>query len=157
MKTINTCKVLLSQGMLGHLQVFVLMDWISVSLPIEYSETTKGLRWLIPREKVIWRKESYSVWPTHFYLEKKPVIKSNFSSSSSIGLPVPGFIDPKIGWVGHGNISTSSPSYGLPLGSSEYFTYFLVSMSSIQRKILRYEFSLNKLCLLIAARRAVVS
>ncbi|PIA61485.1 hypothetical protein AQUCO_00300766v1 [Aquilegia coerulea] len=36
-------------GMVGHLQVFVFTDW---SQPIEYSETTNGLRWLIPRQKL---------------------------------------------------------------------------------------------------------
>ncbi|KAJ8634194.1 hypothetical protein MRB53_027530 [Persea americana] len=52
-------------GTIGHLQVFVFSDWLSVSLPIEYSETTKGLRWLIPREKLPWKKEDISMWPQY--------------------------------------------------------------------------------------------
>ncbi|XP_058093203.1 uncharacterized protein LOC131239494 isoform X1 [Magnolia sinica] len=52
-------------GTFGHLQVFVFSDWISVSLPIEYSETIKGLRWLIPREKLPWKHEDTHVWPTY--------------------------------------------------------------------------------------------
>ncbi|KAL6011560.1 hypothetical protein ACLOJK_002008 [Asimina triloba] len=54
-------------GIYGHLQVFVFSDWTSVSLPIEYSETTKGLRWLIPREKLPWKHEDTQVWPTYPY------------------------------------------------------------------------------------------
>jgi hypothetical protein len=43
------------QGMAGHLQVFAFSDWLSVSLPIEYRETTRGLRWLILHAKLPWK------------------------------------------------------------------------------------------------------
>ncbi|RVW45149.1 hypothetical protein CK203_067654 [Vitis vinifera] len=74
-------------GMVGHLQVFVLSDWFSVGLPIEYSETTKGLRWLIPREKLPWKKENPSIWPNHFFLAEKKLAME--FSSFSVALPSP--------------------------------------------------------------------
>ncbi|MCO5584020.1 hypothetical protein L7F22_037939 [Adiantum nelumboides] len=43
------------QGMAGHLQVFALSSQMAVSLPLEYSETTRGLRWLIPHVKLPWK------------------------------------------------------------------------------------------------------
>ncbi|KAH9315091.1 hypothetical protein KI387_023718, partial [Taxus chinensis] len=43
-------------GMAGHLQVFAFSSWLSVSLPIEYHETTMGLRWLIPHAKLPWKR-----------------------------------------------------------------------------------------------------
>ncbi|XP_038989295.1 uncharacterized protein LOC103718327 isoform X2 [Phoenix dactylifera] len=52
-------------GMAGHLQVFVLSDWYSVGLPAEYSETTRGLRWLLPRAKLPWKKEDTPTWPNY--------------------------------------------------------------------------------------------
>eukprot|EP01018_Ginkgo_biloba_P013824 Gb_22704 [translate_table: standard] len=43
--------------MAGHLQVFAFSDWLSVSLPVEYHETTRGLRWLIPHAKLPWEND----------------------------------------------------------------------------------------------------
>ncbi|KAH9743466.1 hypothetical protein KPL70_003314 [Citrus sinensis] len=83
------------QGMVGHLQVFVLSDWFLANQPIEYSETTKGLRWLIPRQKLPWRNDSASVWPNHVYLAKErlteqfrylPIGSSHEGSYHQIGL-----------------------------------------------------------------------
>lgn len=63
--------VLVAQGCVGHIQVLVLSDWLSVSLPVEYSETTKGLRWLIPRERLPWKKMGTQLWPQHFMDDNK--------------------------------------------------------------------------------------
>ncbi|KAJ0988854.1 hypothetical protein J5N97_007210 [Dioscorea zingiberensis] len=52
-------------GMAGHLQVFALSDWYSTNLPAEYSEVMKSLRWLIPREKLPWNKETSLIWPNY--------------------------------------------------------------------------------------------
>ncbi|BBH00535.1 hypothetical protein Prudu_010547 [Prunus dulcis] len=105
------------KGMVGHLQVFVLSDWLSVNQPIEYLETTKGLRWLIPRQKLPWKKDSTLVWPCQEKLERK-------LSISSHEVPVPIEVDPKPGWL-HGQHNMRMTPYGLPLHSNEYFTYFL--------------------------------
>jgi hypothetical protein len=42
-------------GMASHLQVLALSDWLAVSLPTDYSETVRGLRWLIPHVKTPWQ------------------------------------------------------------------------------------------------------
>lgn len=143
------------QGMVGHLQVFVLADWISVSLPVEYSETTKGLRWLLPREKLPWKKKSSSMWPSNLYTSETKLEMEE--SHSSIGIPyntrayrayqpnltafssnvqqgpsIPTVIYPKSSWIpGQQNITMKNIPYGLPLRSDEYFTYFLVSINLI--------------------------
>ncbi|BBN01488.1 hypothetical protein MPTK1_2g07770 [Marchantia polymorpha subsp. ruderalis] len=44
-------------GMATHLQVFALSDWLAVSLPVEYRETTRGLRWLIPHVNPPWQSQ----------------------------------------------------------------------------------------------------
>ncbi|CAL9014838.1 unnamed protein product [Prunus brigantina] len=128
-------------GMVGHLQVFVLSDWLSVNQPIEYLETTKGLRWLIPRQKLPWKKDSTLVWPCQEKLERKLSISSvrgsphegtrigvdfylSNSSYMQHEVPVPIEVDPKPGWL-HGQHSMRMTPYGLPLHSNEYFTYFL--------------------------------
>ncbi|XP_057506243.1 uncharacterized protein LOC130789486 [Actinidia eriantha] len=152
-------------GMVGHLQVFVLADWLSVSLPIEYSETTKGRRWLLLHEKLPWKKESSSIWPNHLYQTETNLImqeshlsigepyrkrayrayelnSTNFSSYSQ-RLHFPTEIYPKSGWVqGKQNITVKNIPYGLPLGSNEYFTYFLrgepLSASSAIKRMEEY-------------------
>ncbi|KAG5534704.1 hypothetical protein RHGRI_022736 [Rhododendron griersonianum] len=153
-------------GMVGHLQVFVLADWILVSLPVEYSETTKGLRWLLPREKLPWKKKSSSMWPSKLYtsetkLEMEESHSSigipynarayhayqpnltTFSSNLQQGPPIPTVIYPKSGWLpGQQNITMKNIQYGLPLRSSEYFTYFLrgepLSASSVMKRMQTY-------------------
>lgn len=149
---IFNANVVSCQGMVGHLQVFVLADWILVSLPVEYSETTKGLRWLLPREKLPWKKKSSSMWPSNLYTSETklemeeshssigipyntrayrayPPNLTTFSSNLQQGLPIPKVIYPKSGWLpGQQNITMKNIQYGLPLRSSEYFTYFLVSI-----------------------------
>lgn len=58
-----------SQGMVGHLQVFALSNWYSVSLPAEYSDMTRGLWWLIPRERLPWNKDTLPIWSNHSQFE----------------------------------------------------------------------------------------
>ncbi|TXG54876.1 hypothetical protein EZV62_020132 [Acer yangbiense] len=152
-------------GMVGHLQVFVLSDWLTANQPIEYSETTKGLRWLIPRQKLPWRKDSASLWPNHVYFAKEKLLMQfghlsigyayrrsyhqaglNLTNSSYTQhqLFFPTAIDPKFGWpYGHRNLSMKNTPYGLPLSSNEYFTYFLrgepLSSSNVVKKMENYK------------------
>lgn len=141
--------------MVGHLQVFVLSDWFLANQPIEYSETTKGLRWLIPRQKLPWRNDSASVWPNHVYLAKESLtgqfrylpigsshegsyhqIGLNLTSSSCIRceLPFPTVTNQKFSWPdGRYNVSIKNAPYGQFLNSSEYFTYFLVSITKFYK------------------------
>lgn len=152
------------QGMVGHLQVFVLSDWFLANQPIEYSETTKGLRWLIPHQKLPWRKSSASVWPNHVYLAKESLTEQfrylsigsshegsyhqiglNLTSSSftRCELPFPTVINQMFSWpYGLYNISIKNAPYGQFLNSSEYFTYFLrgepISASNVVKKLDNY-------------------
>ncbi|XP_062010344.1 uncharacterized protein LOC133726750 isoform X1 [Rosa rugosa] len=133
-------------GLVGHLQVFVLSDWLSVNQPIEYFETTKGLWWLIPRQKLPWKKDSGSVLHHHVYLAEENLqrksIASSVGGSSHKGVnvqvdsylanssymcnevPVPIEMGPKSGWL-LGQHNMHMIPYGLPLHSNEYFMYFL--------------------------------
>ncbi|KAL6994478.1 hypothetical protein U1Q18_012582 [Sarracenia purpurea var. burkii] len=149
-------------GMVGHLQVFVLTDWLSISLPVEYSDTTKGLRWLLPREKLPWKKKTSSMWPNHLtnFVIKESLLSTrsphhnpanhayelnltNFSSDLQEGPSFPVEIYPKNGWhQGQQNVTMRNILYGLPLGSIEYFTYFLrgepLSASSVIKRMEKY-------------------
>ncbi|XP_022750467.1 uncharacterized protein LOC111299515 [Durio zibethinus] len=136
-------------GMIGHLQVFVLSDWLLTDQLIEYSETTKGLRWLIPRQKLPWKKNGCSIWPNNVYLDQGKFVKRSRSWSRGYisherayhniylnnpsyvreKLPFPTEIDPKFSWLhGRHNISKENTPLGLPLSSNEYFTFFLVGI-----------------------------
>ncbi|XP_047314277.1 uncharacterized protein LOC124918052 isoform X2 [Impatiens glandulifera] len=90
------------QGMVGHLQVFVLANWISINLPLVYVETTRGLRWIIPHKKLPWVKERSRTVLTHLSVITNVQSMSKHQSSNAKDIP-----------------------YGLPLGFNEYFTYFL--------------------------------
>ncbi|OVA09534.1 hypothetical protein BVC80_9101g56 [Macleaya cordata] len=140
------------QGMVGHLQVFVFSEWISVRLPIEYSETTKGLRWLIPRGELPWKKESSLISANHYSLSEGQNVLStspriltiglpdydkrgqhltelnsnNFSSYLLQDLPSPAENSSVVsGLHEQWNVNIRNTSYGLPLDPDEYFIYFL--------------------------------
>lgn len=139
--------------------MFVLSDWLLADQSIEYSETTKGLRWLIPRQKLPWKKNGRSIWPNNVYLDQGKFVKR--SSSWSRGyishekvyydidlynsfyvqekLLFPTEIDPKFSWLhGRRNISKENTPFGLPLSSNEYFTFFLVGIFCMVLIILYY-------------------
>ncbi|KAJ7525686.1 hypothetical protein O6H91_17G061800 [Diphasiastrum complanatum] len=51
-------------GLASHIQMFAFSEWMTVSLPVDYCETVKGLNWLIPHRKLPWEKqqtESFAV------------------------------------------------------------------------------------------------
>ena len=133
--------------MVGHLQVFVLSDWLSVNQPVEFSETAKGLRWLIPHQKLPWKNDSTSVWPNHIYLmEEKLSGKFRWSSiriaNNQTGACLTNIscirsedVVHKPSWF-HGphnmSISMKKAPFGLALDTKEYFVYFLVSIDFMQ-------------------------
>ncbi|WCJ27462.1 hypothetical protein M5689_009205 [Euphorbia peplus] len=125
-------------GLYGHLQVFVLSDWLSVNHPIEYSETTGGLRWLIPRGKLPWKKHNTSTWHNHFYMAEELSY-----SSLPYRPPLVTEIDSNFGWLRQHNLSMKSGPYGLPLSSREYFTYFLrgepLSANNVVKRMVNYK------------------
>ncbi|KAL3696418.1 hypothetical protein R1sor_010494 [Riccia sorocarpa] len=58
-------------GMATHLQVFALSDWLAVSLPVEYRETTRGLRWLIPHVNPPWQDQHNSTFVRNAIFERQ--------------------------------------------------------------------------------------
>ncbi|XP_017230653.1 uncharacterized protein LOC108205273 isoform X1 [Daucus carota subsp. sativus] len=153
-------------GIVGHLQVFALSDCLSLTLPVEYSATTKGLRWLIPRQKLPWTKDhsehgyshSYQAVARHTRKSGDSTIKlhageemehsldlhpTNFSKSLHQGLPLPVNIYPKSNRpVTHQNVTIKNTPYGLTLSSDEYYTYFLreepMSANTVLKRLERY-------------------
>ncbi|XP_010554111.1 PREDICTED: uncharacterized protein LOC104823982 isoform X3 [Tarenaya hassleriana] len=133
-------------GMLGHLQVFVLLDWFIPVSPGEYSETMKGLRWLIPRQKIPWKNQNRPIWPDRFdsagekftYHSMNVSASSNSTESSYKQSEEKFLIKSSDVAYGKSNSSTES-SNGLPLNSAEYFTYFLrgepLSSQNVIRKL----------------------
>ncbi|KAE9599554.1 hypothetical protein Lalb_Chr14g0363441 [Lupinus albus] len=127
-------------GMVGHLQVFALTSWFSTNQPIKYSETTRGLWWLIPHHKLPWEDYDHSSKT----LENEKLTTSTNRSSirensyirdrQHIGIMSSSYIEHKVtfpteitskyGWF-HNQQSMKNVFYGLPLSSIEYFTYFL--------------------------------
>ncbi|XP_039009849.1 uncharacterized protein LOC120138461 [Hibiscus syriacus] len=83
-------------GMIGHLQVFVLSDWLLADQPIEYSETTKGLRWLIPRQKLPWKKNDCSFWPNNVYLDQGRFLKRSARAYHDIQFISPSYMPQKL-------------------------------------------------------------
>ncbi|CAN1817520.1 hypothetical protein LINPERHAP1_LOCUS28074 [Linum perenne] len=129
-------------GMLGHLQVFAMSDWFSANHPIQYSETIKGLRWLIPRGKLPWRKGQSSMWPNHDRLAEGIEGPVAFQFPNSYGAHR-NYSENVISYGVDGfqgqDISARRPQYGQPLNPAEYFTYFLrgepLPASSVLKKL----------------------
>ncbi|KAK6928527.1 hypothetical protein RJ641_007118 [Dillenia turbinata] len=128
-------------GMIGHLQVFVLSDWFSPTLPVEYSETTRGLRWLVPHGKLPWKKRSKFMWPNNNYLSEEEPSGPQVGSlsihpmqlnSMSYAYLQQGPLLPSENYSYnsdlHGLHNVNGETYipdGKPMDSGEYFTYFL--------------------------------
>ncbi|XP_027352994.1 uncharacterized protein LOC113863563 [Abrus precatorius] len=129
-------------GMVGHLQVFALSSWFSTNQFIKYSETTRGLMWLIPRHKLPWVDfdSSSSILDKEKHPERSNDLSAREHSNNrdqrqtdlmnlsyiEHKLPFPTEITTKSGRLyNQHNVSKTSTLYGLPLNSIEYFTYFL--------------------------------
>ncbi|OIW02968.1 hypothetical protein TanjilG_13605 [Lupinus angustifolius] len=145
-------------GMVGHLQVFALTSWFSTNQPIKYSETTRGLWWLIPHHKLPW--EDYDHSSTTLENEKLTTRTNGLSvgeysynsDHQQTGLMSSLYIEHKVsfpteitskyGWF-HDQRSTKNVFYGLPLSSIEYFTYFLrgepISASNVIKAMENYK------------------
>ncbi|WVZ07629.1 hypothetical protein V8G54_020975 [Vigna mungo] len=130
------------QGMVGHLQVFALTSWFSTNQYIKYSETTRGLWWLIPHHKLPWK--NYDTWLSVCEREKLEGRRNGlYSGEHSYNkdqkhsdLMNLSYVDHKLSFQSENttkdgrlhnqhDISKTSTLYGLPLNSVEYFTYFL--------------------------------
>ncbi|KAK4282247.1 hypothetical protein QN277_013647 [Acacia crassicarpa] len=151
-------------GMIGHLQVFALSGWFSVNQPIEYSEATRGLQWLIPHHKLPWKDVGSSISDNKGFPEKEIFFSindglfvrakshnrdrhQNDSTNSSYAEHVaalPSENNSKPGWLPYQhNFSIKITSFGQPLSSGEYFSYFLrgepMSASNVIKKLGNYK------------------
>lgn len=141
--------------MVGHLQVFALSDCLALTWPVEYSATTKGLRWLIPRNNLPWTKENSQNEYNHSYQavarhtrkfsdssieihageemdHSIDLYATKFSNPLHQQLPLPLNIYPKSNRpVTQQNVTMKNTPYGPTLSSDEYYTYFLVSTNYI--------------------------
>jgi hypothetical protein len=56
-----------------HVQLFALTRWLTINLPIEYYEFTRGIEWIIPHHKLPWESSTgdslkgYSAFPASEY------------------------------------------------------------------------------------------
>jgi len=138
--------------MVGHLQVFALTSWFSTNQYIKYSETTRGLRWLIPHHKLPWK--NYDTW---FFVWEREKLEGRSNGLSSVEHAYNkdqqhsdfmnlSYVDHKLSFQSENttkygrlhnqhDISKTSTLYGLPLNSVEYFTYFLVSLTSTLKEV----------------------
>lgn len=138
--------------MVGHLQVFALTSWFSTNQYIKYSETTRGLWWLIPHHKLPWK--NYDTWSSVCEREKLEVRRNGLYSGEHAynkdqqhsDLMNLSYVDHKLSFQSENttkygrlhnqhDISKTSTLYGLPLNSVEYFTYFLVSLTSTLKEV----------------------
>ncbi|XP_028772478.1 uncharacterized protein LOC114729614 [Neltuma alba] len=150
-------------GLIGHLQIFALSGWFSVNQPVEYYETTRGLRWLIPHHKLPWKDVGSSTSDNKGFPEEEKFVsitddwfvgaKShnrdghqddlNTSSYAEHVAALSSENNSKLGWLPRQyNLSIKSTSFGQPLSSAEYFSYFLrgepMSASNVIKKLGNY-------------------
>ncbi|RZC60074.1 hypothetical protein C5167_021840 [Papaver somniferum] len=109
-------------GMVGHLQLFAFSDRMSRSLPLEYTETTRGLRWLIPCEDLPWKKEKSSIW--NYYSLSNNENELLLSQQDELALAVMNGSEIS-GLQELPNVSIRNTSYGQPLDADEYFIHFM--------------------------------
>ncbi|KAJ4808042.1 Glutathione transport system permease protein gsiD [Rhynchospora pubera] len=63
-----------------HVQLFALTRWLTINLPIEYYEFTRGIEWIIPHHSLPWDSTTgdsyngYSVFPASAYSQ---IVESN--------------------------------------------------------------------------------
>ncbi|KAI4375389.1 hypothetical protein MLD38_013267 [Melastoma candidum] len=109
------------QGMVGHLQVFILSSWLSKNQPLEFSETMQGLWWLIPYEKLPWKTGHETPWPgDRWDASRWAELAAHGNNISIVALAhVP---TPESGML---DISNRAAGYGSPLSSDEYIMYFM--------------------------------
>ncbi|KAF3436998.1 hypothetical protein FNV43_RR19751 [Rhamnella rubrinervis] len=99
----------------GHIQVFALSRWLSVTLPVEYYEFARSLRWSIPNFGLPWEtgnSQPVMVGSTPFTSSKSYISKiynsEYFHSTQEL----------------EENSNMTNSVYGLPLLPMEYRLYF---------------------------------
>ncbi|CAM6127196.1 unnamed protein product [Calypogeia fissa] len=148
-------------GMATHLQVFALSDWLCTSLPVEYRETTRGLRWMIPHVNPPWQKQNNSAILSSPLLQQvadpnEPVLKLVPLERRKLLAPQDYFVNEysRFGldfedwqyrgdridfgytegphWRNRRKLGVNMTLYGPALGPTGYATYFQVGSSNSQ-------------------------
>lgn len=114
--------------MASHLQVLALSDWLAVSLPIQYQEITRGLRWLIPHVNTPWQDSHASSSDTAFgsnVVTNLPTILQVLKRGRRGLLSVESL--PGLELVhSRRKLGANTTSYGPAFGASDYELYFVV-------------------------------
>uniref|UniRef100_A0A0D9WKK1 Bacterial Ig-like domain-containing protein n=1 Tax=Leersia perrieri TaxID=77586 RepID=A0A0D9WKK1_9ORYZ len=102
-----------------HIQVFALSRWLSINLPVEYYELSKGLEWSIPYMRLPWEGPSadpfvgYSTMPAIAYSEllDRSAVAGRPSHPAGVAMPMP---------MPSSIEQQQSPLEGKPLTAMEY-------------------------------------
>lgn len=114
-----------------HLQILAFSDWLAVSLPIEYHEVTRGLRWLIPHVKTPWQDDSGYNTATDFGSGVEiyvPTILQSLIKGRRRLLEETGSSGRPIGHRGR-MLGANTTLYGPAFGADDYKLYFLVALA----------------------------
>ncbi|BBH03798.1 hypothetical protein Prudu_014762 [Prunus dulcis] len=103
-----------------HIQVFALSRWLAVTLPVNYYELVRGLRWSIPYFSLPW--EAGNGFP----------VSSPFTSSSSYMTENHGSEVFQSKQLEKEIFSKDTSLYGLPLTPTEYRTFFELDSENIK-------------------------
>ncbi|XP_057951479.1 uncharacterized protein LOC131146135 isoform X2 [Malania oleifera] len=98
-----------------HIQVFALSRWLAVTLPIEYHEFVRGLRWTIPYFSLPW--ETAHFHPVMVGSGPPNVPYSAISTSNVFGIF-------KSMQAEEEDLEMAASVYGLPLTPMEYRSFF---------------------------------
>ncbi|XP_042036904.1 uncharacterized protein LOC121782957 [Salvia splendens] len=98
----------------SHIQVFALSKWLSVTLPIEYYELTRGLQWSIPYFNLPWETG-----------DQRSVMVGSTSPKDRLILVPKGHDSIFVEGLKPEAANVNSPKvFGLPLNPMEYAFYF---------------------------------
>ncbi|CAL9031034.1 unnamed protein product [Prunus brigantina] len=103
-----------------HIQVFALSRWLAVTLPVNYYELVRGLRWSIPYFSLPW--EAGNGFP----------VSSPFTSSSSYMTENHGSEVFQSKQLEEEIFNKDTSLYGLPLTPTEYRTFFELDSENIK-------------------------
>lgn len=111
-----------------HIQIFALSRWLSINLPIEYYEFTKGIEWTIPYIHLPWEGPSadpfvgYSTMPAIAYSEllERSAVGADITYPGAQGQQMP--MQTPIG--GKPVFPMQIPLDGKPLTAMEYRSFF---------------------------------
>ncbi|GAB2213267.1 hypothetical protein Droror1_Dr00021290 [Drosera rotundifolia] len=96
-----------------YIQVFAISKWLSVPLPADYYEFTRGLQWSIPYFSLPWENEH-----AHFSMMGTGSSMSSYSSLAGT------FLSSISEMRAKGNFDKATAVYGSPLTPTEYMMFF---------------------------------